>query len=226
MKQPLTRLTRSLLVVSCFGFVLQVCTLFYPNVQEHMIHPTVSWAVICVLIAVRRPATPSKALLALYTAILLSQCLVSLHDVFQLNRDDIPAMLVLLINLAAIYISLQMPMRHPSRSNEGISPVFGPPTVKLRSPEDNLTLWQWMSVSWIAPLISLGCQRQLNEEDVWQLGYEFQHGTLHERFRETKGSLIWRVLRANGLDCVLISLLAILETAASTTLILVSLQVY
>ena len=214
-ERPFTLLARSLLVMSIAGFILQVITLFYPSVQKQMEYPTVTWALICVLIAVRRPATPSKSLLALYLSIFFSQFVVSLHHLSHLSLNTLHAIFLILTTAGALWICLQMPMRHPTRSNEDISPAFEPPTIKLRSPEDNITLWQWMSVSWMAPLISVGYERQLNEEDVWLLGYEFQHRTLHERFRETKGSLVWRLLGANGLDCVLISLLAILETVAS-----------
>jgi len=73
-----------------------------------------------------------------------------------------------------------------------------------------------MTVSWMSPLISLGAKRQLNEEDVWSLGREFQHRLLHERFKELKGSITKRLLVANGLDLFLTSLLAIIESTAST----------
>lgn len=65
------------------------------------------------------------------------------------------------------------------------------------------------------PLISLGSARQLNDEDVWSLGFEFQHRHLHDKFREMKGSVVKRLLAANGLDLVFISVLGILESLAS-----------
>ena len=85
----------------------------------------------------------------------------------------------------------------------------------MRSPEDNLTLWQFMSVSWMAPLIKMGNERQLNDEDVWSLGYEFKHRGLHDEFRELKGSVLRRLLEANGLDLFIISALSIIELVAS-----------
>lgn len=68
----------------------------------------------------------------------------------------------------------------------------------------------------MSPLISLGFARQLNEEDVWSLGFEFQHRRLHDKFREMKGSVVRRLLAANGIDLVFISVLGILESLAST----------
>lgn len=65
------------------------------------------------------------------------------------------------------------------------------------------------------PLIELGNKRQLNDDDVWMLGYEFKHRTLHDSFRELKGSVLRRLLEANGIDLVIMSLLAIVELVAS-----------
>ena len=77
-----------------------------------------------------------------------------------------------------------------------------------------------MTVSWMSPLINLGRKRQLNEEDVWSLGYEFQHKRLHEQFRELKGSVVKRLLKANGLDLILLSSLSVVSSLASTRLII------
>ena len=118
--------------------------------------------------------------------------------------------------LSAIVSILLMPMRNPDLPNDDISQPFDPPDPRLRSPEDNLSLWQFMTVSWMAPLISRGSPRQLNEEDVWSLSYEFQHRKLHDTFRELKGSVLRRVFYANALDLVLVSVLGVVELLAST----------
>lgn len=76
-------------------------------------------------------------------------------------------------------------------------------------------LWQFMTVSWMSPLITLGSSRQLNDEDVWSLSFEFQHKTLHEKFRELKGSVVRRLLTANGIDLIIISSLAVVSSLAS-----------
>jgi ABC-type multidrug transport system fused ATPase/permease subunit len=72
-----------------------------------------------------------------------------------------------------------------------------------------------MTVSWVAPLIKTGSQRQLHDEDVWLLGYQFQHRHLHDAFRELQGSVVRRLLVANGLDLIILTALAILELVAN-----------
>lgn len=108
-----------------------------------------------------------------------------------------------------------MPLRNPNLCNSEIGTTSEKPTQKLRTPEDNLSLFQFLTITWMSPLISLGSERQLNGDDVWSLGYEFQHNHLHENFRQLRGSVIKRLIYANGIDLVLTSLLEVLELLAS-----------
>jgi len=105
-------------------------------------------------------------------------------------------------------------MRDARWSTDEISKAFAQPTSSLRSPEDNISLWQWMSVSWMSPLVSIGVKRQMHENDVWLLPYEFHHGRLHLLFRELTGSVFIRLLKANGFDLIIITCLGFLETFA------------
>ena len=66
----------------------------------------------------------------------------------------------------------------------------------------------------MSSLISIGSTRQLDDEDVWQLGFEFQHQILHAKFRELGGSVVRRLLAANGLDLVILLCLGVLEALA------------
>lgn len=74
-----------------------------------------------------------------------------------------------------------------------------------------MRLWQFLTVTWMAPLISIGRKRQLHEDDVWFLGFEFQHRRLHDKFRRLRGSAISRLLQANGIDIFTITVIAIVQ---------------
>lgn len=167
------------------------------------------------LIVLYRPAKTPKALLGLFCCIATSQLIVLVDGSAHVGKYDIPLILAIVAAFGAIMTILLMSLRHPLRGNEEISPAFAKPAFEMRSPEDNLTLWQFMSVSWMAPLIKMGNERQLNDEDVWSLGYEFKHRGLHDEFRELKGSVLRRLLEANGLDLFIISALSIIELVAS-----------
>lgn len=86
-----------------------------------------------------------------------------------------------------------------------------PPSSVDPSPEDNFSIWQFMTVSWLNPLIRLGHDRQLEDSDVWQLPAAFQHEGLHYRFRELKGTVIRRLIKANYIDIIILTVLGIFE---------------
>ncbi|KAH6632136.1 P-loop containing nucleoside triphosphate hydrolase protein [Chaetomium tenue] len=115
--------------------------------------------------------------------------------------------------LASIVLMLNMPMRDPLLDSTGIGKPFDEPTATLRSPEDIITLWQWMTVSWMGPLIKIGYKRQLEDEDVWFLPYEFHHSRVHVLFRELSGTVFVRLLKANGVDLLITTFLGVLETS-------------
>lgn len=165
------------------------------------------------LVAVLRPRTAPKSLLWLYASSIISQIIIL--DETDLRIDRALTISQLSVAVVSIIVILCMPLRDPLLPSDDISPAFGPPTFELRSPEDKLTLWQFLTVTWMTPLISVGSKRQLNDEDVWFLGYEFQHSHLHERFRELRGSVVRRLLKANGIDLILLTIFGIVDLAAS-----------
>lgn len=121
----------------------------------------------------------------------------------------------LALTTISVAFMLNMPMRDPKLGSRDISGPFTRPTSALRSPEDSVTLWQWMTVSWMSPLINVGKARQIHDEDVWFLPYEFQHTRLHQLFRDVKGSVTVRLLKANGLDLLITIFLGVIDTLAS-----------
>lgn len=119
------------------------------------------------------------------------------------------------VTLASVIVILTMPLRDPRLDDRDICSPFQTPTSRLRSPEDNLSLWNWMSVGWMGPIVKTGCQRQLHDEDIWKLPLEFQHDRLHMQFRDVKGSVLVRILKANAPDLVLTTCLGTLESICS-----------
>lgn len=210
-KKTFGKFTVVLLVLSIIGFVLQLLAGW--KLENAL--PAASWVIAVLLVAAVRPKTAPKGLLVLFASILITQAIVLVDDRHGIYLSDNPAVLSVATAFISIVTILVMPLRDPERPNDEISPPFSEPTRDLRTPEDNITLWQFMTVSWMKPLIKLGNERQLNNEDVWDLGYEFKHRTLHDTFRELKGSVLRRLLDANGLDLLIMSLLSVIELTAS-----------
>lgn len=171
----------------------------------------------CALVLlINRPRTAPVSLLPTLTVTFVSQAGVLAHSEAELKTttSQWPLILLVVVSLGSIVTILLMPLRDPKFSSEDISPAGDQPTSKLRSPEDNLTPFQFMTVSWMAPLISIGSKRQLQVEDVWSLGYEFRHRLLHDGFTALQGSVLRRLLVANGMDLLIVISLGILQLCA------------
>lgn len=159
---------------------------------------------------IRRPQSSPASLLLFYISALV------VHLLIVIDARTISEYVAMSAAIGSILVILMMPLRDPTLLSSDISKVGETPSSQRRSPEDDLKLWEFLSVSWMAPMISIGKKRQLHEEDVWALGFEFQHKRLHETFRQLKGSVIRRLLRANGIDIAIIVCTSTVETICGT----------
>ncbi|CCU76515.1 ABC Transporter [Blumeria hordei DH14] len=178
-----------------------------------MVSPAAAWAIIVLTCAFRKNTAAPLDLL--FILIIMTVTLSILLIDGELYKSGVFMCLPTLFAAGAVVNILVTPMRESSLSAQGISPPFSKPTAELRSPEDNITVWQFMSVSWISPLLYLGNKRQLNDEDVWSLGYEFKHRIIFEKFRDMKGSILQRLLAANWSDLCIITGLGLIELCAN-----------
>jgi hypothetical protein len=169
------------------------------------------------LTAIERPRTCPKVLFPYFLTTGIIEC------AFIVNRDAYAVSNLFGFQLAAAAallgcaVMLAMPLRPASLPCIDISAVGQKPSSNFRSPEDNLRLWQFFTVSWMAPLMAIGKKRQLDEDDVWYLGFEFQHKRLHEKFRQLQGSVLSRLLQANGIDIFIISTISIVQMICGLT---------
>ncbi|KAK6954305.1 hypothetical protein Daesc_004272 [Daldinia eschscholtzii] len=204
-----------LLALSTIGLALAILTAVSPPFNTARILELAPWGVALLITVASRPKKTPKALLILFTTIVVCG-LISLVSYYnETDQVNIVHVIAVAVALAAVFIILSMPIRDPDLDPTGIANSTYPPTSQLRSPEDNLNLWQFMTVSWLSPLISRGYKNKLEDEDVWLLPYDFQHERLHLLFRDLKGSIIKRLVKANGLDLIIITFLGLVETAAN-----------
>ncbi|KAJ8605049.1 hypothetical protein MRB53_041561 [Persea americana] len=196
---------------------LQVAAAFVSQTSPLDYLVPLTWLCVLAMLVVHRPRTiPFGVLIVLvFEAFAASISTAQSEQENEVIRVlDITS---LIINIVAIIAVLFMPFRHPGLPTKDISAAFTTPTSALRSPEDCLTLWQFMTVSWMSPMISIGSERQLQDEDVWQLGYEFQHSRLHQTFKLLKGTVINRLIQANCIDLIILTILGLLETTLQYT---------
>lgn len=209
-------LALGLAAASTVGLCLHLAMLLTTVRNLWIALPATVWALALFYTIAVRPGRFHLPMLVLFVALVASQSSL----LIRVWRNDFglePRLVLGTLGLAllGVVLTINMPMRDPGWSNFGISKPFSEPSDKFRSPEDNISFWQWMSISWVSPLLRRAKQRQLNEGDVWLLPYEFQHTYLHDAFRRLQGSVLRRLLAANRADLVILTILELVELAAT-----------
>ncbi|KAK9788955.1 putative ABC transporter [Seiridium cardinale] len=207
--------TFALLLLSIGGSILAILSALATPKELWAWLDLVPWLVSAVLTLIDWPRKTPKTLLSIFFTATLG-IIFTLYATYDGPRKlNIVHVGELCISIGAIIIILSMPMRDPGLSTEGIAGPHDGATSDLRSPEDRLTLWQFMTVSWMAPMMTIASRKTLNDGDVWLLPFEFQHSRLHMLFADLRGSVIWRLVLANGLDLIITTSLGILEMVAN-----------
>ncbi|KAF8439690.1 multidrug resistance-associated ABC transporter [Boletus edulis BED1] len=123
------------------------------------------------------------------------------YEVFHVPLESRIVLAGFTFNLVAILVELTltstMPVGLPSSriNKEDISIKY--------SPEDYVPIIQWITFSWVYPLIKRGTNTTLNEEDVWDLSPTTQSRPVFTKFATIKGtSLLRRLFWANSLDLI------------------------
>ncbi|KAJ1310996.1 hypothetical protein OPQ81_009504 [Rhizoctonia solani] len=119
---------------------------------------------------------------------------------------------------AIIFLVGRFPVT-PVLPGPNVAMTGDPLTNELTSPEDGVSLWGWLTFSFMGPLFALADERSvrssesgkfsLNDEDIWSLSPTFAHRNVFRRClreMEERGqdfSLLWYLLKANSLDLIL-----------------------
>ncbi|KAI9454319.1 hypothetical protein HD554DRAFT_2151146 [Boletus coccyginus] len=139
------------------------------------------------------------------------------HKVFHVPLEPCIELAALIFNLLAIFVELAlvstMPMRLPSSriKKEDIVSFMQPPSHGL------CYHLQWVTFSWIYPLIRRGTNTTMNEDDVWDLSPTSHSRPVFIKFT-TGASLLRRLFWANSLDLILgvsLTFVSVLFTYAS-----------
>ncbi|KAG5953918.1 hypothetical protein E4U53_007830 [Claviceps sorghi] len=223
-----THWTASLMIVSLAGLILSVVPICLRPRELRAIFQVVPWLSALLISAVDRPTSTPRILLlqyllmfsagiGTYSSRFLNHQLHAL-DPFQLSR--------VALALAAVIIIVNMPLRNPAWGVDDIGNSKLPPSHHVRSPEDNLTLFRFWTVTWVYSLARLCRKREITVEDVWQLPLEFQHTRLYLAFRELHGKLLPCLIEANGLDLFVATVFAVADTVAEVSTIRLTALLY
>ncbi|KAJ7786610.1 pleiotropic drug resistance ABC transporter [Mycena metata] len=172
---------------------------------------SIAWGYTSLRIASKPPITPPY----LSTAFASIQCVVPLiHLSLDLVHTGGRPSDMSVFNAARIiapslflWIAGTLPLQTVAASTN----IAGPkdiPSVTLSCPEDDVTLWQWATFSFVEPIFHLANKGTLNDSDVWSLSPYFKHKNLFDkclkyRARHPTHSLLRFLLVSNSLDLIL-----------------------
>ncbi|KAF8598207.1 hypothetical protein BDV93DRAFT_498959 [Ceratobasidium sp. AG-I] len=171
-----------------------------------------SWVYSALRPSIRPSRTPYYDLLIIYisyflaSSVALYEASTSVIGPIGFSWGRLTQVLNALITFAGLVVIVNMPLNTVEKSEvdeDGLHPSL----------EDHCTLWQWMTFTWVSPLISLGALRPLEEKDIWQLSKTMRTRVLMRRFLQVKNSsLLRRILIANAKDLFLDASLTFVST--------------
>ncbi|CVK88288.1 related to bile acid transporter [Fusarium mangiferae] len=218
-KRKWTFWTLCLLLIALIGLGLAISSVIVHSHHKASFMELVPWTVAALITVLGRPVQAPKLLMLQY--LLMMATTLTLRAIYYLsfkvnsiNPFDIGH---LTLEILAILVIMNMPLRNPFWGSSNIGNAKAAPSNHVRSPEDNLTLFQFWTMRWVNPLSKIAQKREIAIEDVWQLPYEFQHWRLHQVFRTLKGKLLPCLIEANGLDLLIGTFAAILERFAEVS---------
>ncbi|KAM0755443.1 P-loop containing nucleoside triphosphate hydrolase protein [Meredithblackwellia eburnea MCA 4105] len=165
----------------------------------------VLWAFCALIPIVRPPKTAPWKLFIVYLATVVSELATVLLAIVAggrpaLEKPRLIPITQLFISLSLAGVSTTYPFQHIAKRQKA-------------GPEDYLQVWEWMTFSWMQPVINKGRKARLEESDVWNLSPFLRSEVLYRRFLELKErSLAVNLLVANSLDLTLFLGLSIISS--------------
>ncbi|KAG6093426.1 hypothetical protein E4U31_006803 [Claviceps sp. LM219 group G6] len=223
-----THWTSALVAISLVGLVLSVVPIFLDPRELRAIFQIVPWLSAVLITAFDRPTSTPRILLLQYLLMFsagmgtYSGQFLS-HQTYILDPFRISRVTLALVAVIAIG---NMPLRDPAWGTDDIGNSKLPPSHHVRSPEDNLTLFKFWTVTWVYSLAKVGQRKEITVEDVWQLPLDFQHTRLYLAFRELRGKLLPCLIEANGLDLFIATVFAVADAVAEVTNVRLTARLY
>ncbi|KAH7267661.1 uncharacterized protein BKA55DRAFT_188088 [Fusarium redolens] len=208
-----------LMLIALVGLGLAISSAIVHLHHKASFMELVPWSVAALVTVLHRPVQAPKLLMLQY--LLMMATTLTLRAIYYLSfkANSISPFEIgqLTLEMLAILVIMNMPLRNPFWGSSNIGNAKVAPSNHVRSPEDNLTLFQFWTMRWVNPLSKIAQKREIAIEDVWQLPYEFQHWRLYLAFRALKGKLLPCLIEANGLDLLIGTFAAILERVAEVS---------
>lgn len=172
----------------------------------------ICWAYVTLRTSVKPPATPPYMFLIFAFLYVLSAVVSLGYDARVSTGRAVKDVLEMVIPGLFTWVCGTLPVK-TARPADNVAKPTSPPSVLLTVPEDDVTLWQWFTFSFVEPIFGVSDQRTLQATDVWSLSPYFQHRNLFNKYLEYRRahpdhSLLRFLIVSNSLDLILDLLLS------------------
>lgn len=169
-----------------------------------------SWVLLLLFITLTRPRYCPTPLLLFYLAAFVTEAAKpKAWPSMPLNTSGITTYGTMVSTLLSIAIILCMHLRPAVHAPGPISTYGSAPSSKERSVEDSLRLWQFLTMSWVSPLLVVAKERQIDQQDVWARAYEYRNEYIAKSTSDWRGStLLKNLLKVNAVDTGIVLLLS------------------
>ncbi|KAJ3833131.1 P-loop containing nucleoside triphosphate hydrolase protein [Lentinula raphanica] len=165
-----------------------------------------SWFYVSMRVVSKRPSTPPYLLI-------LFACLHAFTSFFNLSFSTFEGpylwqgALNIVIPVLFSWIAGSLPLQDVP-PGERIATRNDTPSVLKTCPEDDVTLWSWLTFTFVEPIFDVANKGTLNDIDVWSLSPYFKHKNLFNKYLEYQAkhpthSLLRFLLVSNSLDLIL-----------------------
>ncbi|KAF7331551.1 ATP-dependent bile acid permease [Mycena kentingensis (nom. inval.)] len=168
-----------------------------------------TWLYTAVRSVVSPPTTAPFDLFALYVAHVCGAVLVIGGYLFEyaVGDQDVPLPPRYLLVASSIYFAIVLVLLSLAT---GIPMALPSARIKKEdignsvSPEDYTTLYQWITFSWMYPLVKKGTRQTLDEDDVWAMSPTMQSRPVFLKFQSiVRKTLLRRIVVANSFDMLI-----------------------
>lgn len=161
-----------------------------------------------------RPPSKTPYILSLVSVTMATSAGIEAYQNFVFgNGHRISSLLAALsaLSLATSLVILTVCVSYPMTDvlpSPTVAPLGSRPSHLYSSPEDAVSLWNWMTFNYINPILDRAGEGTLNEEDVWDLPPGFKHSNLFRKYlkvmeKNPKMPLVWFLLQSNSQDLVI-----------------------
>ncbi|KAJ3988444.1 P-loop containing nucleoside triphosphate hydrolase protein [Lentinula detonsa] len=165
-----------------------------------------SWFYVSMRVLFKQPSTPPYFLISFASLhAFISFFNLSFHT--PQNLHVWMGSLNVIISVLFLWVAGSLPLQDIP-PGERIAHRNDVPSVLMTCPEDDVTLWAWLTFTFVEPIFAVANKGTLNDTDVWSLSPYFKHKNLFNKcleYREKhpKHSLLRFLLVSNSLDLIL-----------------------